>query len=99
MSRSDDERIADILEASEKLLEIVGCGHEFFLTESLAQLASERLIEIIGDAASFMHQVINGSMFIDHPLNRAYWTGLYIAMGFSIIWLRCWYYAGACIDG
>jgi len=49
MSRSDDERIADILEASEKLLEIVGCGHEFFLTESLAQLASERLIEIIGD--------------------------------------------------
>jgi predicted ferric reductase len=39
-------------------------------------------------AASFMHQVINGSMFIDHPLNRAYWTGLYIAMGFSIIWWR-----------
>ncbi len=52
MSRLDDERIADILEASEKLSEIVGRGHEFFLTESLAQLASERLIEIIGEAAS-----------------------------------------------
>ena len=25
----------------------------------------------IADAASFMHQVVNGQMFIDHPLNRA----------------------------
>ena len=39
-------------------------------------------------AASFMHQVINGQMFIDHPLNRAYWTFLYVAMGFSILWWR-----------
>ena len=29
-------------------------------------------------ALSFMHQVLNGPMFIAHPLNRAYWTGLYI---------------------
>jgi len=41
-------------------------------------------------AASFMHQVINGSMFIGHPLNRAYWTGLYIAMGASVIYWRFW---------
>ncbi len=39
-------------------------------------------------AASFMHQVINGQMFIDHPLNRAYWTFLYVAMAFAIIWWR-----------
>ena len=39
-------------------------------------------------AASFMHQVINGQMFIGHPLNRAYWTFLYVAMGFSILWWR-----------
>jgi predicted ferric reductase len=41
-------------------------------------------------ALSFMHQVVNGQMFIGHPLNRAYWTALYIAMGASIIYWRFW---------
>jgi ferredoxin-NADP reductase len=41
-------------------------------------------------AASFMHQVINGSMFIGHPLNRAYWTGLFVLMGASVIYWRFW---------
>jgi ferredoxin-NADP reductase len=27
-------------------------------------------------------------MFIGHPLNRAYWTFLYVAMAFSILWWR-----------
>jgi DMSO/TMAO reductase YedYZ heme-binding membrane subunit len=31
-------------------------------------------------ALSFMHQVLNGQMFVGHPLNRAYWTALYILM-------------------
>jgi len=35
--------------------------------------------------ASFMHQILNGQMFIGHPLNRAYWTALYIFMGLSIL--------------
>lgn len=39
-------------------------------------------------ALSFMHQVLNGQMFIGHPLNRAYWTGLYIFMGLSVITWR-----------
>lgn len=39
-------------------------------------------------ALSFMHQVLNGPMFIGHPLNRAYWTGLYIFMGLSVITWR-----------
>ena len=34
---------------------------------------------------SFMHQVLNGPMFIGHPLNRMYWTVLYISMSFSIV--------------
>lgn len=34
---------------------------------------------------SFMHQVLNGPMFIGHPLNRIYWTSLYIFMAMSII--------------
>lgn len=36
-------------------------------------------------ALSFMHQVLNGPMFIGHPLNRAYWTALYIFMAASIV--------------
>ncbi len=39
-------------------------------------------------ALAFMHQVLNGPMFIGHPLNRAYWTGLYIFMGLSVITWR-----------
>ncbi|CAN2171380.1 COG4097 Predicted ferric reductase [Candidatus Nanopelagicaceae bacterium] len=39
-------------------------------------------------AASFMHQVLNGQMFVGHSLNRAYWTGLYIAMALAIIVFR-----------
>ena len=41
-------------------------------------------------AASFMHQVVNGSMFVGHPLNRGYWTALYVAMGVSVIYWRFW---------
>ncbi len=39
-------------------------------------------------AASFMHQVLHGQMFVGHPLNRAYWTGLYIFMAFSVVYWR-----------
>ncbi len=41
-------------------------------------------------AASFMHQIVNGSMFIDHPLNKAYWITLYIVMALSIGYWRFW---------
>ena len=36
-------------------------------------------------ALAFMHQVLNGPMFIEHKLYRAYWTALYIIMAGSII--------------
>jgi predicted ferric reductase len=39
-------------------------------------------------AASFMHQVLNGQMFINHPLNRLYWTLLYILMAAAVIIYR-----------
>ena len=39
-------------------------------------------------ALSFMHQVLDGAMFIGHPLNRMYWTGLYLFMAFSVLWWR-----------
>ena len=39
-------------------------------------------------AAAFMHQVLNGQMFVGHTLNRIYWTGLYVAMAVPIIYWR-----------
>ena len=36
-------------------------------------------------AASFMHQITNGTMFINHPLNQFYWIGLYVAVALAII--------------
>ena len=37
---------------------------------------------------SFMHQVLTGPMFIGHPLNKAYWTFLYVAAAAIIILWR-----------
>lgn len=39
-------------------------------------------------AAAFMHQIVNGQMFIGHPLNRGYWIALYVVMAVSVIWWR-----------
>ena len=39
-------------------------------------------------ASAFMHQIQNGQMFIEHPLNRAYWIGLYVLMAFCVVWCR-----------
>ena len=39
-------------------------------------------------ALSFMHQVLNGQMFVGHPLNRLYWTALYVLMAAAIIVFR-----------
>ena len=39
-------------------------------------------------ALSFTHQVLNGPMFIGHPLNKAFWIFLYGSMVFSILYWR-----------
>ena len=39
-------------------------------------------------AASFMHQVLNGQMFVNHPLNRFYWTALYVLMAAAVVIYR-----------
>lgn len=46
------------------------------------------LYTYLGVALSFMHQILTGGMFIGHPLNRAYWIGLYLAVLFAIITWR-----------
>jgi uncharacterized protein with HEPN domain len=55
VSRSDEERITDILEAASKLATIVASGAEYFQVDTTAQLASERLIEIIGEASNALN--------------------------------------------
>jgi uncharacterized protein with HEPN domain len=54
VSRDDDKRIADILEAAQEVAEVVAVGEDAFKAERLRQLAVERLLEIIGEAARAM---------------------------------------------
>lgn len=52
MSRSDGLRIADILDAAEELALVVRKGRDAFLVDPIRIRAAERLLEIIGEAAS-----------------------------------------------
>ena len=39
-------------------------------------------------ALSFMHQILTGSMFISHPLNKLFWQILYIGVAVVLVWWR-----------
>jgi uncharacterized protein with HEPN domain len=52
MTRSDDERIADILDACNELEGVVTLRREGVTSEKVLVRAAERLLEIIGEAAS-----------------------------------------------
>jgi uncharacterized protein with HEPN domain len=52
VSRRDDERVADILDAADEVAEIVGPGRDAWDKDRIKQLAVERLLEIIGEAAN-----------------------------------------------
>lgn len=54
MSRSDAERVADILEAAQQIGEVVRRGRQAWNTGRIAQLTVERLLEIIGESAQAM---------------------------------------------
>lgn len=54
MSRSDDERIADILDAVGQIATVVERGREAWEQDRIPQLAVERLLEIIGESAKAM---------------------------------------------
>lgn len=51
MSRSDEERIAYIIEAGGQIAGIVSVGKAAWDGDRVAQLAVERLLEIIGESA------------------------------------------------
>ena len=52
MSRRDDERIADILDAASEIAEIIELGREAWDKDRIRRLAVERLLEIVGEAAN-----------------------------------------------
>jgi uncharacterized protein with HEPN domain len=52
VSRSDDERVADILEAADELALVVAVGRQAFAESVLHRRAAERLLEIIGEAST-----------------------------------------------
>ena len=54
MSRSDDQRVVDIVEAAAEVAEVVGRGKAAWDTDRVSRLAVERLLEIIGESARAM---------------------------------------------
>jgi len=52
VSRSDDERVADILDAAHELASVVQVGIDEFRAGFLRLRAAERLLEIIGEASA-----------------------------------------------
>lgn len=52
MSRSDDLRVQDILDAADQILDVVNDGRDIWAKDRLRQLAVERLLEIIGESAN-----------------------------------------------
>lgn len=52
MTRTDEERIEDMLEACRELMELVARGRQAFDGDRTVALAVERLLEIVGEAAN-----------------------------------------------
>lgn len=52
MSRRDDERVADILDAASEIARIIEFGRDAWDKDRIGQLAVERLLEIVGEAAN-----------------------------------------------
>jgi uncharacterized protein with HEPN domain len=56
VSRRDDERVADIVDAADEIAEIIALGRDAWDKERIRQLAVERLPEIIGEAANSLSE-------------------------------------------
>lgn len=66
MSRADDERVADILDAARQIGDVVDRGRRAWDADRISQLAVERLLEIIGESARAM-SADAGAEFPDVP--------------------------------
>jgi hypothetical protein len=56
VSRSDDLRLLDIIEASERIARIIARGRGAFREDEAVQPALERLLEVIGESANAMSE-------------------------------------------
>ena len=56
MSPSDEQRVADIVEAGENLAALVADGRSAFDRDWMRQRAAERLLEIIGEASNALSE-------------------------------------------
>ena len=63
MSRSDELRVQDILDAADQILDITQVGRDAWDKDRLRQLATERLLEIIGESANSLTDEFR----IQHP--------------------------------
>ena len=63
MSRGDNLRPLDILDAANEIAAIVASGRGAFLNNAVSQPAVERLLEIIGEAANLVSEDVKDSVF------------------------------------
>jgi len=56
VSRRDDERVADILDAASEMAEIIELGRDAWDKDRIRRLAVERLLEIVGEAANSLSE-------------------------------------------
>jgi uncharacterized protein with HEPN domain len=56
LSRSDPDRLADILEAADEIAALIASGKTAWDSDRTRRLAVERLLEIVGEAARAMSQ-------------------------------------------
>lgn len=62
MSRSDDLRLLDILDAADRIARLAARGREAFDDDEALQPAIERLLEIIGESANSLSQEARDSL-------------------------------------